>query len=182
MFAQFFGIYEKIEIVVKVSYTSSTQEHTMNEVEVSNTLIERGNTTCCCVGALVLVAIAMGVIQVRASYDHAEQIQRLEDALEDATNTLMLSIDIGQRQQRMYHTAMTGQLADLKQWMNQKTDHTDNTFSPIQPCRGMDETKTEHEMVTVASVYEDDELLNECYDSIPLNNVKKNMSITWLFK
>ncbi len=29
---------------------------------------------------------------------------------------------------------------------------------------------------------EDDELLHECYDSIPLNNVKKNTGLSWLFK
>lgn len=27
-----------------------------------------------------------------------------------------------------------------------------------------------------------DELLNECYDSIPLNNIKKNTNLSWLFK
>jgi hypothetical protein len=27
----------------------------------------------------------------------------------------------------------------------------------------------------------DDELLNECYDSLPLSNFKKNTSLTWLF-
>jgi hypothetical protein len=27
-----------------------------------------------------------------------------------------------------------------------------------------------------------DELINECYDSIPLNNVKKHTGLSWLFK
>lgn len=27
-----------------------------------------------------------------------------------------------------------------------------------------------------------DELLNECYDNMPLNNAKKNMTLSWLFK
>jgi len=27
-----------------------------------------------------------------------------------------------------------------------------------------------------------DELMNECYDTIPLNNVKKNTGLSWLFK
>jgi hypothetical protein len=29
--------------------------------------------------------------------------------------------------------------------------------------------------------HDDDELLNECYDSIPMNNAKKNTTISWLF-
>jgi hypothetical protein len=28
----------------------------------------------------------------------------------------------------------------------------------------------------------DEEMLNECYDSMPLNNFKKNTALTWLFK
>lgn len=28
----------------------------------------------------------------------------------------------------------------------------------------------------------DEEMLNECYDSLPLNNFKKNTALTWLFK
>ena len=27
-----------------------------------------------------------------------------------------------------------------------------------------------------------DELLNECYDAIPLNNIKKNTGLSWIFK
>lgn len=30
--------------------------------------------------------------------------------------------------------------------------------------------------------HEYDELTNECYDSIPLNNIKKNTGLSWLFK
>jgi hypothetical protein len=29
---------------------------------------------------------------------------------------------------------------------------------------------------------EDNELLNECYDSIPLNNLKKTTGLSWLFE
>jgi hypothetical protein len=28
----------------------------------------------------------------------------------------------------------------------------------------------------------DEEMINECYDSLPLNNFKKNTALTWLFK
>jgi len=170
----------------------------MNAVEASNSLMERVNTTCGCVGALVLVTLTMCVLQFRVSRSQSVQIQRLEDALEDAKNTLLLTIDICHQQQQLYHKTIaeqltdqhahtTEQLTELKQlWTkHQKTDHTVNTFSPIQPFRGMDEAKStvvEHEIVAIANIHEDDELINECYDSIPLNNVKKNTSITWLFK
>ena len=50
------------------------------------------------------------------------------------------------------------------------------TFPPIKPV-----TPINLEQEVVQSD-EDNELLNECYDYIPLNNVKKNTGLSWLFK
>ena len=52
-----------------------------------------------------------------------------------------------------------------------------NTFSPIKiplilETNNGDDVKDQ----------EYDELINECYDAIPLNNLKKNTGLSWLFK
>ena len=55
------------------------------------------------------------------------------------------------------------------------------TFSPIKIPSVLDES-------IVSNVTDDnkdkeyDELLNECYDAIPLNNLKKTTGLSWLFK
>lgn len=49
------------------------------------------------------------------------------------------------------------------------------TFSPIKPMIEEEKELTYHDK-------EDDELLNECYDIIPLNNVKKHTGLSWLFE
>jgi hypothetical protein len=55
------------------------------------------------------------------------------------------------------------------------------TFSPIKIPSVLDES-------IVNNVTDDnkdkeyDELLNECYDAIPLNNLKKTTGLSWLFK
>jgi hypothetical protein len=56
-------------------------------------------------------------------------------------------------------------------------DRKDN----MNDCEKMDEceTKNEHDSINELeniNDLEDNELLNECYDSIPLNNLKKNTS------
>jgi hypothetical protein len=56
-----------------------------------------------------------------------------------------------------------------------------NSFSPIKIPIILDES-------FVSNVTDDnkdkeyDELLNECYDAIPLNNIKKTTGLNWLFK
>jgi hypothetical protein len=56
-----------------------------------------------------------------------------------------------------------------------------NNFSPIKIPTLLDESLTN----IVADDIKDqeyDELLNECYDAIPLNNLKKNTGLSWIFK
>jgi hypothetical protein len=48
-----------------------------------------------------------------------------------------------------------------------------SSFSPIKIANTVLEDVREHDY---------DELMNECYDTIPLSNLKKNTSLSWLFK
>lgn len=56
-----------------------------------------------------------------------------------------------------------------------------NSFSPIKIPALLDDNHSNN----VADDVKDqdyDELLNECYDAIPLNNLKKNTGLSWIFK
>jgi hypothetical protein len=59
-----------------------------------------------------------------------------------------------------------------------------STFSPIKVFEESNVIEQEvfYESNDFKYDNEDDELLNECYDSIPLNNLKKNTGLSWLFK
>ena len=55
-----------------------------------------------------------------------------------------------------------------------------NTFSPIKISTLLNETRTDN----IADDFKDkeyDELINECYDTIPMNNFKKTTGLSWLF-
>lgn len=53
-----------------------------------------------------------------------------------------------------------------------------NVFSPIKPPEIVEADKLFHQSI-IAN--EDDELMNECYDAIPLNNIKKHTKSVWYF-
>ena len=53
-----------------------------------------------------------------------------------------------------------------------------NTFSPIKIPVLLDTNIIDDDIKD----NEYDELLNECYDTIPLNNFKKTTGLSWLFK
>ncbi len=55
-----------------------------------------------------------------------------------------------------------------------------NSFSPIKIPAVLDENCVSN--VDDVKDQDYDELLNECYDAIPLNNLKKNTGLSWLFK
>lgn len=65
---------------------------------------------------------------------------------------------------------------------NEET-HTEPQNTEPQNTEPKD-TETEtfvNEANTPSNEGEDDELLNECYDSIPMNNAKKHRALAWLF-
>lgn len=55
-----------------------------------------------------------------------------------------------------------------------------NSFSPIKIPAILDENVSN--VANDVTDHDYDELLNECYDAIPLNNFKKNTGLSWLFK
>jgi hypothetical protein len=55
-----------------------------------------------------------------------------------------------------------------------------NTFAPIKFSTILNDNYLENDIKNSDEDY--DELLNECYDTMPLNNLKKNTGLYWLFK
>ncbi len=56
-----------------------------------------------------------------------------------------------------------------------------NTFTPIKMTEIIDD-KNKRNVSDDIKDQEYDELTNECYDAIPLNNLKKTTGLSWLFK
>lgn len=74
------------------------------------------------------------------------------------------------------HQRLIDRLTPLKSIaLSRSTSMTD--FSPVDSYE-----ESNVDVSNDVCIDEDNELLNECYDSIPLNNIKKNTGLNWLFK
>jgi hypothetical protein len=56
-----------------------------------------------------------------------------------------------------------------------------SSFSPIKIILPPENNDCDNNIIMHKEI-EDNELLNESYDSIPMNNLKKNNSLIWLFR
>ena len=56
-----------------------------------------------------------------------------------------------------------------------------SSFSPIKIILPPENNDCDNNIIMHKEI-EDNELLNESYDSIPMNNLKKNTSLIWLFR
>ena len=141
------------------------------------------------IGALLTIAIVIGIANIQLSYSNALQLMRLEEQTNGIENVLQYKMDVNQKlnqlqcnhiekcvvenasnMQKIVTDALTHNVLIVEK------PHYDEPVD-INDFNGVSETKQE----PIINAREEDELLNECYDSIPLNNLKKNTSISWLF-
>ncbi len=57
-----------------------------------------------------------------------------------------------------------------------------STSISLFPCILDNEYQKLNYVLDEKEINGDEEMINECYDSLPLNNFKKNTALTWLFK
>lgn len=77
------------------------------------------------------------------------------------------------------HVEEIKNLNDIK-FVNKSTNTSMNSFSPNKVSSLVIECTLDINEDNKEQDY--DELSNECYDSIPLNNIKKHTNLSWLFK
>ena len=127
------------------------------------------------------------------------KIKQLQDKIESNKNILKLNIEINRKQNGLYYNKLIKQLKNQTVYLNdteqkilelttllqnskkdvisESTSISDlHLFKSIDSIDGWRENIINQEQV---KEMEDDELMNECYDTIPLNNLKKSAS-SWL--
>jgi hypothetical protein len=168
--------YESSEIMEKYIYA---------EIEKTNFNIK----------IIVIVSSIVGLTNMYINYCNVEKIKQLEEKMEACENVLKYNNEINKlntisnnnfieqlknditisndTQQKFNETLfdLEGLIQNLKKEVI-STSALVNTFHPINDLK-------QHKEPTI---YEDDELMNECYDLIPLNNIKKSTGLSWLFK
>lgn len=161
------------------------------------------------VGSFVLFSSIIGVTCIYMSFLNSKELTDTKKCIEGSERVLKYNIETNLKQIMTHHfrtnsdfLALNDQLSELienqktmiylleeiklikkaEEYMNRirtSNNTSVSSFSPIKNANTIFDVKTDIDEDIRDEEY--DELLNECYDIIPLNNVKKNTGLSWLY-
>jgi hypothetical protein len=155
------------------------------------------------IGSFIVVSTIISLTNIYMHYCNMDKIKRLEDKLEGTENVLKHNIEINRLDNASRHHKIVKhikdgnlisvdaekkiieKIMDIKLMLqNSKKDLVSEStsmtaFSPFKSIDSIDGWREHIIKQEDVKEMEDDELLNECYDSIPLNNLKKKTG-SWL--
>lgn len=145
------------------------------------------------VNSFVIISSVVGLTSIYINYYHLDKIKRLEEKIQGSENVLKYNIEINRKQFQIVYNKLIEQLKNeveltsklfnqLKETQIYKPEMISastsiSSFSPVKIILPIENDDWNNN-----NIMEDDELMNECYDSIPLNNLKKTTGLSWLFK
>jgi len=137
-------------------------------------------------GTFMILSSLMGLSCVYIHFFNGKSLHQIQRQIEISENAVIYNMDVQiakidsklskilENQQFIIH-----QLDEMKSMKKTEdlmictTGTSMSSFSPIKIPTNIYDDIRENDY---------DELMNECYDTIPLNNVKKNTGLSWLFK
>ena len=138
-----------------------------------------------------VTSICMNILTRVDISDTKKDIKKSENTLKyeleindkrNSINYIQLKLDINKQLSLLLENQkiIIKQLEEAKLINNSEENRLPiNTFSPIKFSTILNENYKENDIKKSDEDY--DELLNECYDTMPLNNLKKNTGISWFF-
>jgi hypothetical protein len=158
------------------------------------------------ISSFVIVSSIIGLTGIYLNYYNTDKIKRLEDKLKVTENILKYNIEINRKQNQIIYNKLIEQLKNEVQTSSNlinmikeaqcfkpemiSASTSISSFSPLKitiPIETDDwinqnDDWINHIIDKKDNSNDDDELISECYDSIPLNNLKKNTGLNWFFK
>jgi hypothetical protein len=152
------------------------------------------------IGSFIVISSIITLTNTYMNYCNMRRIKWLEEKIEGCENILKHNIQISRQENALCHDKIEKQIkgqasnsldiqekfqkiiekiVDVKLLL-ETSKKEETTFSQVKSIDSIDECWREN-IIKQEDIkdMEDNELLNECYDSIPLNNLKKNTS-SWL--
>lgn len=148
-------------------------------------MFEKMETTYFYINSFFVISSIIGLTSIYINYYNLDKIKRLEEKIKD-------SVEINEKQNQTIINKLVEQAKNaddisykliteiITQNQHFKPEMISastsiSSFSPVKINLPPKNDDNDHHDA-------DDELINECYDSIPLNNLKKNTSSNWFFK
>jgi hypothetical protein len=138
----------------------------------------------------VVISSIIGLTNIYISYCNLDRVTRLEEKLKEHEDNIKSDYEILYTKlvdKLSNHPIFLCELIDKEiQCLKPEMVSSSTSISPFSPLRKVLSIENEFHINGITEKYfnhdsEDNELLNECYDSIPLNNLKKTTGLTWLF-
>ena len=147
-------------------------------------IFEKMETTYFCINSFIVISSIIGLTSIYINYYNLDKIKRLEEKIKD-------NIEINQKQNQTIINKLVEQAknADISYKLIDKITEIQH-FKPemISASTSISSFSQNlppenHDIYVINNKNnDDDELINECYDSIPLNNLKKNTGLNWFLK
>jgi hypothetical protein len=149
------------------------------------------------VNSFLIISCIIGLTNIYINYCNIDKINNLEKKIKDCENILKYNIEINREQNQIIYnnlinelkneveltSKLFNQIKELKLYKPEMISASTSisSFSPIKIILPPENNDCDNNIIMHKEI-EDNELLNESYDSIPMNNLKKNNSLIWLFR
>lgn len=149
------------------------------------------------IGSFTIVSSIIGLTGIYINYCNLYKIKTLEKQIKCSENVVKYNIEINRKQYQMIYNKLIEQLKNELQlsrnfleqnvkFQYSKPETLSTTKIPFSPVKFVlpSENNNLSNNSNTNSNNSDDyyDLENECYDSIPMNNLKKNTGLNWFFK
>lgn len=156
--------------------------------------------------SFVVISSIIGITSIYINYCNLDKIKCLEYKIKETEKILNYNIKINRKQNQIIYNKLIDELkkqVEISSKLISKITETQSfkpemisastsitSFSPLKitmPIETDDIVNQNDDWVNQNdyknnNIDSDDELIKECYDSIPMNNAKKYISLNWLFK
>lgn len=157
------------------------------------------------INSFIIISSIIGVTSIYINYCNIDKIKKLEYKIENSEKVLKYNIKINRKQYQLVYNKLIEQIKNEVQISRKFLDQireiqyskpemisastSISSFSPLKiviPPENEDWINQNNNWINDVDDEKDnnndDELINECYDYIPLNNLKKNIGYNWFFK
>lgn len=150
------------------------------------------------VGSFIIISSIIGLTNIYINYSTMNKIKRLEEKIESNKNVLKHNIETNRQLNTSYNSKLIKQIKNNSEILSDRQDKltekiieiksllpnskkevitTTTSMRGLHPVKSVDSIDGWKENIIQQEQVkdmEDNELLNECYDTIPHNNLKKN--------
>jgi S-adenosylmethionine:tRNA-ribosyltransferase-isomerase (queuine synthetase) len=154
------------------------------------------------INSFVIISSFIGLTSIYINYSNICKIKKLEDKIKGTENVLKYNIEINRKQYQIVYNKLIEQIEQIKNELEFSAKLLDkinenqilkpemisastsiSSFSPLKIILPPENDDWINHIIDKKDNNNNDgELINECYDSIPLNNLKKNTGLNWFFK